>query len=438
MVETTSNIFGKKYEIIKKLGQGGFATVYLAQDVTLGRKVAIKVLDAQLSEDDPTFLKRFEREAQTVAQLNHANIIDIYEFGQEKGRYFIVMPYLPGSDLGCLIRQQGALPVEQVIRITEQVASALDYAHGYGQGLIHRDVKPPNVILDEQGNAILMDFGIVKLADESTVLTQTGGMIGTPYYMAPEQWATGQMDARTDLYALGVMVYQMLTGQVPFSGQTPPRIMYAHLNETPSPPQTLNPTLPPAVEKVLLRILAKSPAQRYQTAGQFCADLQAALTGRFVEDETQVGQYKQKTRSLPKAIWFGGLALLAVLIVGGLFLFSGEDTPAPAPVLSIEEAKVELDGLATAEDFQQVACGASHRMEIKLLDSDHARIQPESFSYNWRFEPEDPNNEDSLSSGNYALIYQVPCELNNQMITVEVQDGDKTLYTKSVHFNISQ
>ncbi len=434
MAEAASNIFGTKYKILNKLGQGGFATVYLAEDTTLGRKVAIKVLDAQLSENDSTFLKRFEREAQIVAQLNHSNIIDVYEFGQEQGRFFIVMPYLAGPDLSSLIGQEGVLPVEQVLKITEQVGAALDYAHQFKQGIFHRDVKPPNVIFNEQGNAILTDFGIVKLVDEKTALTQTGGILGTPYYMAPEQWATGQTDGRTDLYALGVMVYQMLTGQVPFSGNTPHRIMYAHLNETPPPPQALNPALPPAVEKVLLKMLAKPPDQRYQTAGQFYTDLQTALIGHKTKDEGD----KPKPRSLPKALWFGGIILLAVLIVGGIFLFSGEDTPTPAAIPSIEEVRVEIDGQMANEDFQQVACGKSHRLEIKLLDTDLARIQPERFSYNWQFEPDDPNNEDSLSSSNYAMIYQVPCDLNNQTVMVEVQDGDKTLYTKSVHFNINE
>lgn len=430
----TSNIFAKKYEILDRLGQGGFATVFLAKDITLERKVAIKVLDAQLSENDSTFLKRFEREAQIVAQLNHSNIIGVYEFGQEEGRFFIAMPYLPGPDLASLIRQEGILPVEQVLKITEQVGAALDYAHQFKQGIFHRDVKPPNVIFNEQGNAILTDFGIVKLVDEKTALTQSGGILGTPYYMAPEQWTTGQTDARTDLYALGVMVYQMLTGQVPFSGNTPHRIMYAHLNEKPPPPQALNPTLPPAVEKVLLKMLAKSPDQRYQSAGQFCADLQVALTGHKTQDTGD----KSKYLGLPKAFWVGAAVLLAVLIVGGVFLFPASDINNRVVMPSIQEATVEIDGQNVTEDFQKVTCGKSHRLEIKLLDADRARIEPGLFIYNWRFEPEDSTNEDSLNSASYARIYQVPCELNNQTVIIEVQQDGKTLSTKSVNFNIAK
>lgn len=439
MTEAASNIFANKYEILEKLGKGGFATVYLARDTTLNRRVAIKVLHSQLSENDPTFLKRFEREAQTIAQLNHPNIIDVYEFGQINDQYFLVMPYLPGPDLAHLIAEQGALEATQVIRIVEQIGAALDYAHQHG--VIHRDIKPPNVIFNEQGSAILADFGIVKLADESTALTQTGGVIGTPYYMAPEQWTTGRMDARTDLYALGVMVYQMLTGQVPFMGQTPPRIMYGHLNETPPSPQALNPVLPVTVEKVLLKMLAKSPAQRYQTADQFCTDLQVALLGRPGGEKIKKDEGERKSWYLSKVVWGGTVVLLIILIGSGVFLFSSDksgSTANPVSVPAVERVKVELDDQPLSDDFQKVACGKSHRLEIKLLGADQARLEPGNFSYNWRFEPGDPTNEDSLNSGNYAKIYQVPCELNHQTVIVEVQQAGKTMSTQSVNFDIAK
>lgn len=224
MTEASSdNIFAKKYRKLKELGKGGFATVYLAEDITLfNRKVALKILKAELSENDPTFLKRFEWEAQIAAHLNHPNIIDIYEFGQENGQYFIAMPYLPGPDLAKQIG--GALDTIQVIRIAEQIGAALDYAHS--KDAVHRDVKPSNVIFNEQGQAILTDFGIVKLVnDTASSVTRPGSWLGTPSYMAPEQWKTEQIDSRADLYAFGVMVYQMLTGKVPFSGEQPSQIM---------------------------------------------------------------------------------------------------------------------------------------------------------------------------------------------------------------------
>lgn len=255
--------------------------------------------------------------------------------------------------------------------------------------------------------------------------------------MAPEIWMTGQVDSRTDLYALGVTVYQMLTGQLPFPGPTPHRIMYAHLNETPPPLHVLNPALSPAVEKVLLKILAKSPAQRYQTAAQFCADLQAALIGRSkTKDEME-----KKPSPVPQVVWLGGVVLLVVLVGMGLFLFAGErggSTTNSVITPVIETVQVELDDQPIEAEFQEVTCGESHRLEIKLLDVGHARIEPGNFAYTWRFEPGDSTNEDSLNSGNYAKIYQVPCELKHQTVIMEILQASKTLSTKSVNFNIIQ
>ncbi|GAB4453148.1 MAG: hypothetical protein Kow0031_35440 [Anaerolineae bacterium] len=435
MVDAT-DIFADKYESFEEIGQGGFATVYRATDITLKRAVAIKVLDARLSTSESTTTKRFAREAQTVARLSHPHIIDVYETGQKQGRFFIVMPYLPGPALDKLIRQQGALPLDQVLRFSEQIGGALDYAHK--NGLIHRDIKPANVILNEHGDAILTDFGIVKVIDATTDLTQTGASMGTPYYMAPEQWTASQVDARTDLYALGVMVYQMLTGQMPFTGDTPHRIMYGHLSETPPPPEKLNPTLSPAVGRVLLKMLSKAPAQRYQTAAEFCADLRRALL-----DQTVVSQPPQKkSGGNSRLALIGGAALLVVLLLaavgGGILWFSGREATTPAAAPLVREAVVEIDGQPVADNFQQVVCNTARRLEIKFLDADGQPIDAVDFSYNWRFEPDDPFNEDKANSSNYATNYQVPCELDNQTVTIEARKDGKTFFTKSLLFDISQ
>jgi hypothetical protein len=242
------------------------------------------------------------------------------------------------------------------------------------------------------------------------------------------------MDTRTDLYALGVMVYLMLTGQVPFSGETPPRIMYGHLNETPPPPHKLNPALPPAVEKVLLKMLAKSPDQRYPTAAQFCAELRAALTGR--KAKTDPGG--PTPRRVPAAAWIGGVLLLLILIGAGLFFWPGGDTPAPAAAPAVNEARVEIDGQVVSDQFQQVTCDTARRLEIKFLDAEGNPIDSVDFSYTWRFEPDDSYNEDKANSSNYATNYQVPCELENQTVTIEAQKDGKTFFTKSLLFDISQ
>ncbi|MEM7345215.1 MAG: serine/threonine-protein kinase, partial [Chloroflexota bacterium] len=299
--------------------------------------------------------------------------------------------------------------------------------------------KPSNIILNEYGNALLTDFGIIKLLNDSTSLTETGRFIGTPQYMAPEQWDTGKIDIRTDLYALGVIAYQLLTGQTPFTGDTA-QLMYGHLMETPPSPQTLNPALSSSVEKALLKMLAKSPNERYQTATEFYTDLKAALLGQpQLPPETPITTVEEGPSHLSRQLWLGGIILVAVLsIISAWIVFNPyPPTLTPTPTLFIEEAKIEIEGQTANEDFQQIQCDSSQRIEIKLLDTTRTRIEPERFSYNWRFEPSSLNNDNILSSGNYAIIYQAPCELNNQTVTIEVQEDDKTLHTQSLHFNIS-
>jgi serine/threonine-protein kinase len=344
---------GDKYRIVELLGKGGFAAVYRAVDTTLDREVAIKVLDPLLL-GDPTFVNRFQREAKAVARLKHPNIVGVLEIGEYQGQHFIAMPCLPGPDVGRLIARQGALDPAQALRIAGQVGAALDYAHQ--QGLIHRDVKPSNVLLDERGDAILTDFGIAKVVNESTVLTRTGASVGTPHYMAPEQWTTGRVDARSDLYALGVMLYQMLTGQVPFDGETP-RIMYAHVHEAPPAPQALNPALPSGVGTVLLKALAKNPEQRYQTAGHLVADLQAALSGRLSgtlltgTSITVASAPPPATQPQPRGLaWplslpvtVGAAIAVIVLVLLALVVFRGGRPAAPT-----SPATAAVAGLATA------------------------------------------------------------------------------------------
>ncbi len=339
MLEPAGETFGK-YRITTRLGQGGFATVYRAVDTTLDREVALKVLDPLLLRDE-TFLIRFQREARAVARLNHPHIVTIYEIGQHQGQQFIAMHYLPGPTLAQIIARQGAMNPMEVVRLAEQVASALDYAHR--QGLVHRDVKPANVLLNERGEAVLTDFGIARVVGESRMLTRTGASIGTPQYMAPEQWTTGQVDARSDVYAFGIMLYQMLTGQVPFDGETS-RIMYGHVHEAPPPPQALNPALPPAVGQVLLKALAKDPAQRYGTAGELVAALKAALAGqRVAEPPTVAVSAKPAPVPKPKRGWLvhpaivvGALAALALVV--GVILLAGRSGPTLTPVPMAERA----------------------------------------------------------------------------------------------------
>jgi serine/threonine protein kinase len=251
-----------QYEITGLLGEGGMATVYRARQVSMKRDVAIKVIESKLTRN-PDFVKRFEREAQTVASLSHPFILKVFDYGQQGESIYLVMELLVGGSLADHIRR-GPLSLDTTTRLLEQIASALDYAHE--RGVVHRDLKPQNVLLDEKSNALLTDFGIAKLLGETTGLTRSGVAMGTPSYMAPEQWKGQPIDARADIYALGVMLFEMLSGRLPFIADTPYSMMHMHVNEPPPSLHTLRQDLPPGIERVIERALAKDRDQRFASA----------------------------------------------------------------------------------------------------------------------------------------------------------------------------
>ena len=262
------------YEIIAEVGRGGMAVVYKAYQRALDRYVAIKVLPPQFTFD-PEFIRRFALEARAAAKLKHPNIVTIYDVGEQNGLHYIVQEFVEGITLADLIRREGALPPTRAVHIITQVASALDYAHTLG--FVHRDVKPSNIMIGANDHATLTDFGIAKAA-EGTRVTKSGVMVGTPEYMAPEQIRGQGVDGRVDVYALGVVGYEMLAGRVPFQGDTA-RVLYGQVHEAPPPLRSLNPRVPPGVEVALGMALAKEPAQRYVRAGEFANALTAAVSG---------------------------------------------------------------------------------------------------------------------------------------------------------------
>jgi serine/threonine-protein kinase len=272
-----------KFEILAVLGKGGMATVYRARQTDLKREVAIKVMKASLAESED-FLVRFRREAELVARLEHPNIITIYDYGQEGETVYIAMRLLPGGSLSDRLRKHGALAPQETLRITKQIASALTLAHA--RGIIHRDLKPQNVLFDNADNAVLTDFGIAKVDSSSTQLTGTGIAIGTPSYMSPEQWRGEPVDLRVDTYALGLMIFEMLSGQLPFIGDTPASLMFKHLTEPPPRLTRLRKDLPVQVEAVIFRALAKNREERYGSAQELAEDLEAALSGKALSLHT--------------------------------------------------------------------------------------------------------------------------------------------------------
>ena len=274
-------VFGGRYELQRRLARGGMADVYLATDTLLNRPVAVKVLFPEYARDE-TFVERFRREAQAAARLTHGNIVAIHDWGAEFGTYFIVMEYVEGRSLSQVIRSEGALPPVQAAEIATRVAAALDFAHRHG--VVHRDVKPGNIMISSVGEVKVADFGIAQAlgAGDRASLTQTGAVMGTATYFSPEQAQGRVLDQRSDLYSLGCVLYEMLTGAPPFSGDTPVAIAYQHVQSAPPPMADRGVDVPTDLEAITDTLMRKDPEQRYATAADVEADLKRFLAGRAV------------------------------------------------------------------------------------------------------------------------------------------------------------
>jgi eukaryotic-like serine/threonine-protein kinase len=284
MESLIGQLLGGKYEIRSEIGRGGMGVVYYGYDTMLQRAVAIKVLPSALTYDRQ-FVERFRQEAVAAASLHHPGIVTIHDVGEtvlpEQGQariYFIVMQYLEGTTLDQLLQSRGPLALQQANHLVRQVGDALDYAHQ--RGMIHRDIKPSNIMVSPDGHATLMDFGLVR-AGEGAGLTRTGVVVGTPEYMAPEQAMGEPVDARTDIYSFGVVIYRVLTGHVPFAKSNSMATVYAHVHEPPPPLRQTRPEIPKAVEAVVLKTLAKAPSERYQRAGLLADDFAVAITNKM-------------------------------------------------------------------------------------------------------------------------------------------------------------
>ena len=274
-------LFDGRYRIQRKLGAGGMADVYLAEDQELGRRVAIKILNGRHANDDQ-FIERFRREAKNAAALNHQNIVSIYDRGEAEETYYIAMEFLDGRTLKELIVSRGAAPVNVAIEYARQILSALRFAHRHG--IVHRDIKPHNVLVDGEGRVKVTDFGIARAG--TSQMTEAGSIVGTAQYLSPEQARGGEVDPRSDLYSLGIVLYELLTGETPFDGETPVEIAMKHLSNAPQPPSKLRPDIPPELDMVVMRALAKNPNDRYQSADEMEGDLDRVARGARVSATT--------------------------------------------------------------------------------------------------------------------------------------------------------
>ena len=367
-------ILGSRYEMIQKIGNGGMAIVYKARDIVLNRHIAVKVLRDEFTTDEE-FIKRFETEAQSAARLTHPNIVSIYDVGMDNGIYYIVMELIQGKTLKEIIVEEGGpLPWKWSVNVAMQIASALEMAHK--NNIIHRDIKPHNIIITEDGVAKVTDFGIAKAVSNSTI-TAFGTTIGSVHYFSPEHARGGYTDAKSDLYSLGVVMYEMVTGRVPFDADTPVSVALKHMQEEPEEPIEINNKVPMAVNKIIMRALQKDTNLRYQTATEMLADLKKALKdpdGDFVDEgeydptaQTQVintnelnkksnqnkngkkdGKFKTFIKNHKKLSIVIGLIILFALSLGGTMLALNLTNPAEVEMpnvvgLSKEEAQQEIE-----------------------------------------------------------------------------------------------
>ena len=277
-----NTLFDGRYKIIRKLGAGGMANVYLAEDQELGRRVAIKILNERHANDEQ-FVDRFRREAKHAAGLSHPNIVAIYDRGEAEGTYYIAMEYLDGRSLKELIVGRGPAPVHVAIDYARKILDALRFAHR--NGIVHRDIKPHNVIVDAEGRVKVTDFGIARAG--TSQMTEVGSIIGTAQYLSPEQAKGAPVDQTSDLYSVGIVLYELLTGKVPFSGDSPVEIAMKHISAIPEPPSSLRPDIPEDLDLIVLRALGKTPEDRYPSAEEMDKDLARVAQGLGVSRETE-------------------------------------------------------------------------------------------------------------------------------------------------------
>src|SRR6476620_2597618 len=280
--DLTGTLVADRYRLERKLGSGGMADVWLAEDQELGRHVAVKILHERYANDEQ-FVERFRREATHAAGLSHPNIVSIYDRGVAGGSYYIVMEYIEGRTLKELIVTRGPCPVPVAISYTRQILAALRYAHK--NGIIHRDIKPHNVLVDREGRVKVADFGIARAG--ASEMTEAGSIVGTAQYLSPEQARGAPVDESSDLYSIGIVLYELLTGEVPFTGETPVEIAMKHLSQIPEAPSTHRPEIPRDPDLVVPRALAKEPADRYRSAKEMDRDLELVGRGEAVDPETE-------------------------------------------------------------------------------------------------------------------------------------------------------
>jgi eukaryotic-like serine/threonine-protein kinase len=313
-----------RYRVIRRLGAGGMAEVYCAEDQQLGRQVALKLLYRRFAEDDE-FVERFRREASAAAGLQHPNIVQVFDRGRWDGTYYIAMEFLPGRSLKQIVHDHGALEPDLAADLTIQILQAARFAHR--RGVVHRDLKPQNVLVDDEGRAKVADFGIARAG--ASDMTETGSVMGTAQYLSPEQAQGEPVDARADLYSIGVVLYELLTGVVPFDAESPVTVALKQVSEAPVPAIQRNPAIPPALDAVVMHAMRKDPNARFQDADEFIAAIERALAGGFVEQRVVEEPVVEDDGWKKWAIAALVVLALAAIAVGAYLLLRTETKPVP-------------------------------------------------------------------------------------------------------------
>jgi eukaryotic-like serine/threonine-protein kinase len=416
-----NTLFDGRYRIVRKLGTGGMANVYLAEDEVLGRRVAIKILDDRHAGDDQ-FVERFRREAKNAASLSHPNIVSIYDRGEAEGTYYIAMEYLDGRSLKELIVARGPAPVNVAIDYARQILAAIRFAHRHG--IVHRDIKPHNVLVDAEGRLKVTDFGIARAG--TSQMTEAGSIIGTAQYLSPEQAKGAPVDQTSDLYSVGVVLYELLTGVVPFSGDTPVEIAMKHLSSTPESPSSKRAEIPHDLDMIVLRALAKDPSDRYQSAEEMDADLVRVARGASVSPETEEAAtaiisrpptavtaitpprtrdavpyapppaYYDYDEPRRRAIWPWLVALLFVIaaIVGGYFLYNQVQT-------QLANSKVAVENYVGLREIAAVGAIREKGLRVQVVRQYNSDPRfPETYVFK-----QDPQPGEKIEKGNYVTVF---------------------------------
>ncbi|MGY2001543.1 Stk1 family PASTA domain-containing Ser/Thr kinase [Blastococcus sp. SYSU DS1024] len=414
---TTPQVLGERYEIGGVLGRGGMAEVHHGRDLRLGREVAVKVLRHDLARD-PSFQVRFRREAQASASLNHPAIVAVYDTGEDRtpsgATPYIVMEYVEGETLRDVLRREGRLPIERAMSLAADISGALDFSHR--NGIVHRDVKPGNVMITPQGTVKVMDFGIARaVSDSAATMTSTAAVIGTAQYLSPEQARGEGVDARSDVYSLGCLLYELVTGAPPFTGDSPVSVAYQHVREDPRLPSSINPDVPPELDAILLKAMSKNPANRYQSAADMRSDLLRALAGQRVEATPVMGD-AEKTAIIgaPVGSYASGygdddwgdedqarrrkrriiaiVSVLAVLLLGGAIAaavaLTRDDGPPPVAQVTVPafagldqataEQRITEAGLAVGDVTTEASTTAPEGQVVSSTPPSGARVEAET------------------------------------------------------------